>query len=113
MKKYLGQFESEGSERKNLLSKTDFLHVVEMMAGDLTAAFDADDLQTVYMSCPYDTWKQTFGEPRDIQKYHVASHSPVRAWEQLCSDGVVHCVGHFVGEPQDGQRIILTRVCLF
>ena len=97
------------------LSKADFVHAVEALAGELDKPrFLTDDLEAVFVTCPYDTWKQTFGEPRGIQEHRVlACHSAVEAWVQPCSDGVVHCVGYFVNDPYDGKWVILTRVCLF
>ncbi len=97
----------------DLLSKADFLHAVETLAGNLTSEFTAGDMETFFATCPYDTWKQTFGEPRGIQEHRVACQSAVQAWEQPCSDGLVHCVGHFVDDPHRGQCVVLTRVCLF
>ena len=91
------------------LSKTDFVHAVETLAADVSKpALGVDDMESVYLTCPYDTWIQTFGEPQDIQEHHS-----VQAWEQPCSDGVVHCVGCFMDDPNDGKWVILTRVCLF
>ena len=100
--------EAEKNSPPDLLSKAEFLHAVGTVAGNLTAEFTTGDMETFCMSCSYDTWKQTFGEPRDIQEHHF-----VRAWEQPCSDGVVHCVGHFVDDPHDIKWVILTRICLF
>ncbi len=105
----------------HVLSKADFLHAVETLAGNLTAEFTTGgtllseqssclhDMENVFVACPFDTWKQTFGEPRGV----VACQSAIQAWEQPCSDGVVHCVGYFVDDPHDGQCVVLTRVCLF
>ncbi len=97
------------------LSKADFVHAVETLAGELDKPqFLTDDLESVFVACPFDTWKQTFGEPRNIEEHHaVACHSAIQAWEQPCSDGVAHCVGCFVDDPHDGQCVVLTRVCLF
>ena len=82
------------------------------VAGD--AGADSYDMASVLLSCPYDTWKQTFGEPQDIQKYRGVEPDPhVEGWEQPCSDGVVRCVGHFVDDPHDGKWVVLMRVCLF
>ena len=99
----------------DLLSRADFVHAVGTLAGELDKPqFLTDDLEAVFVACPYDTWKQTFGELRDIQEHHVlACHSAVEAWEQPCRDGVVHCVGYFVDDPLDGKWVFLTRVCLF
>ncbi|MEI8375726.1 MAG: hypothetical protein WCJ35_23130 [Planctomycetota bacterium] len=96
----------------DLLSKADFVHAVETLAGDLSkhaiAASGIDDMESVYSTCPYDTWKQTFGRVRDIQEHHS-----VQTWEQPCSDGVVHCIGYFVDDPDDRKWVIVTRICLF
>jgi len=99
---------AEENPPPHLLSKADFLRAVVTLAGNLTAEFTTGDIETVYMSCSYNNWKQTFGEPRNIQEHHA-----IRTWEQPCRDGAVHCVGHFVDDPHDGQRVILTRICLF
>ena len=97
----------------DLLSMADFLLAVEMLGGEPSKPVLGDVL-AVFVVCPYDTWKQTFGEPRDIQECRgVVSYPPVDVWEQACSEGVVHCVGHIVDDPHNGQRVILTRVCLF
>jgi hypothetical protein len=88
------------------LNKYDFVHAVETLAGDVRKP--ADDLEEVYLTCPYDIWKQVFGEPRNIQEHHS-----VQVWSQPCSDGVVHCVGSIVDDPCDGKVVILMRVCLF
>ena len=97
----------------DLLSMADFLRAVGMLGGELSKPVLGDVL-AVFMVCSCDTWEQTFGEPRDIQEYRgVVSCPPVDVWEQLCSDGVIHCVGHIVGDSYNGQRVILTRVCLF
>jgi hypothetical protein len=100
--------EAEEHPPHDLLSKADFLHAVETLAGNLAAEFTAGDMESIFVACPYDTWKQTFGEPRGIQERHG-----IQAWEQPCSDGLVHCVGYFEDVPHDGQRVILTRICLF
>jgi hypothetical protein len=96
----------------DLLSKADFVHGVETLVGKLEeprfANFLTDDLEAVFVACPDDTWKRTFGEPRGIQEHHA-----IQAWEQPCNDGVVHCVGYFVDDFNDGKWVILTRVCLF
>ena len=109
---------AEDNPPRGLRSKADFLHAVETVAGDLSkpglAGPGADDMETIFVACPCDTWKQAFGELRDIQAHHVvACHLAVQAWEQPCSDGTVHCVGYFVDDPQEGQWVVLTRVCLF
>ena len=103
---------AEGSPPHDLLSKAEFLCAIEMLAEELDkprlATFLTDDLEAVFVACPFDTWKQMFGEPLDIQEHHS-----VQAWEQPCSDGVVHCIGYFIDDPHDGKWVILTRVCLF
>ena len=103
---------------RDLLSKADFIHSVETLAGDASkpaiTVSGNDDMVAVCVSCPYTVWKQSFGEPRDIEEHSVvAGHTAVRAWEQPCRDGTVHCVGYFVDEPRDGPCVVLTRVCLF
>lgn len=100
--------ETEKNSPPHLLSKADFLRAVDTRAGDLTAGFTTGDIKTVYMSCSYNTWKRTFGEPRNIQERHA-----IQTWEQPCSDGLIYCVGHFVDDSHAGQRVILTRVCRF
>ncbi|MGD0899061.1 MAG: hypothetical protein ABR915_14575 [Thermoguttaceae bacterium] len=102
----------------DLRTKADFVRAVEALAGDFSrrafAESDIYDMKAVFVLCPYNTWKQTFGEPRDVEEYHVAAcHRAVRMWEQPCSDGVVRCVGYFVDDPHDGRWVVLTRVCLF
>ncbi len=105
---------AEENPPHHLLSKADFVHAVDTLAGNSAAEFLTGDLESVFMSCSYDTWKQTFGEPQDIQEHHlVACQSAVQAWEQPCSDGMVHCVGYFLDEPRDSQCVVVTRVCLF
>lgn len=51
-----------------LLSKVDFLHAVEAVAGDLSkpglAESGDSDMEAVFVACPCDTWKQAFGELR-------------------------------------------------
>ena len=97
----------------DLLSMADFLKAVEMLSGEPSKP-GLGDVLAVFVACSCDTWKQTLGEPRDIQEYRgVVSDPPVEVWEQPCRDGVVHCVGHIVGDPHNGQRVILTRVCFF
>ncbi len=97
----------------DLLSNADFLNAVEMLSGEPSKPGLGDTL-AVFVACSRDTWKQTFGEPQDIHEYRgVVAYPPVEVWEQPCSDGVVHCVGHIVGDPRNGQRVILIRVCLF
>jgi len=98
---------------RDLLSKAGFFHALADLSNGL-ARSDIADMEAVSLACRYDTWKQAFGEPRNIQEHPVvACHLAVQAWEQPCSDGTVHCVGYFVDDPQDGQCVILTRVCLF
>ena len=109
---------TEAGPPHDLLTKADFLHAVESLAGQSSkpgrAALDTDDMETVCMSCPYSTWEKTFGEPRDFREYRgIVSDPPVEVWEQPCSDGAVRCVGYFVDDPRDGPCVILTRVCLF
>jgi hypothetical protein len=109
---------AEENPSRELLTKADFLHAVEMVAGDLSkpapAGSGSDGVEAVFVACSYDTWRRTFGEPRGFREYQgVISAPPVEVWEQPCSDGVVHCVGYFVDDPYEGQRVILTRVCLF
>ena len=103
---------------RDLLSKADFVHAVQTLAVSSSKAGPGesapDGLGHVLVACAQDTWKQAFGEPRKIQEYRGAvSDPPVEVWEQPCSDGVVHCVGYFVDDPHDGQRVVLARVCLF
>ena len=112
--------EAEKNSSPDLFSKADFLHAVETLAGNSTSEFTTGDtlfseqssclhdMENVFVACPFDTWKQTFGKPQDVQDHHA-----IQAWEQPCSDGVVHCVGNLVDDPHDGQRVVLTRVCLF
>ena len=101
--------EAEGNPTHDPLSKVDFLCAVETLADmPQRAEFLTDDLEAVFVACPYDTWKETFGEPRDIREHHT-----VQAWEQPCSDAVIHCVGYFVDDPDDGKWVVVTRVCLF
>ena len=109
---------AEGNRSHEILSKADFLHAVEMLAGKLTrpglGEFDGDDMEAIFVACPYNTWKEIFGELPGFRECRgVVSHPPVEVWEQPCSDGVVHCVGYCVDDPHDGQSVILTRVCLF
>jgi len=107
----------DNTPRQGLLSRADFIHAVETVAGELGKpglAGPAEDMESVFVACPCDTWKQAFGELRDIQEHHVtACHLAVQDWEQPCSDGIVHCVGYFVDDPREGQWVVLTRVCLF
>ena len=97
----------------DLLSKADFLHAVEDMSNGLVRS-EIEDMEAVSLACHYGTWKHVFGEPRNVQEYRGGVSQPsVEVWEQPCSDGTVHCVGYFVNDPQDGQCVVLTRVCLF
>ena len=106
--------EAEKNSPPHLLSKADFLHAVKTLAGKLTAEFTTDDMENVSVACPYDTWKQTFGELRDLREYRgIVVDPPIEVWEQPCNDGTVHCVGYFVDDPHDGQCVVLRRVCLF
>jgi len=44
---------AEENPPHDLLSKADSVHAVEMLAGDLNAEFDTEDMEnTVVMSCP-------------------------------------------------------------
>ncbi|MGO9113463.1 MAG: hypothetical protein ACLP9L_29890 [Thermoguttaceae bacterium] len=105
--------EAEKNLPHDLLSKADFLYAAKTLAGNLSkpslAGPGTNDMETVFVACPFDAWKQTFGEPRGV----VACQSAIQAWEQRCSDGVVHCVGYLLDDPHDGQCVVLTRVCLF
>ena len=52
------------------------------------AEFGIDDMEAVFLACPYDTWKQTFGEPRDIQEHHALPASlPYRRGSSLAVMG--------------------------
>jgi hypothetical protein len=104
---------AEENPPHDLLSMADFLRTVGMLGRELSKPVLGDVL-AAFVVCSYDTWKQTFGEPRDIQECRgVVSCPPVDVWEQACSEGVVHCVGHILDDPHNGQMVILTRVCLF
>ena len=105
---------AEETPPHRLFSKADFFHAIEMLAGEPGVAEFVDDMEAVVVAWPLDAWKQAFGEPRNLRIYRgIVSDPPLEVWEQRCSDGVVHCVGYFVDDPHDGQRVVVTRVCLF
>ena len=101
----------------SLLSKAGFLCAVETLSGRSTQSGLTDferGMESVFMSRPYFDWIRLFGEPRNIEQRSLeAGQSAVQVWEQACSDGSIHCVGHFVDDRDVGQMIILTRVCDF
>jgi hypothetical protein len=102
-----------------LFSRAGFLRMVGALADESIPSkppidFKNGDMESVFVSCPYFTWIQLFGEPRNVEQRAVeVGKSAIHAWEQVCGDGSVHCVGHFVGDPDVGHTIILTRVCNF
>jgi hypothetical protein len=114
-----GSFMSVGADANrshDLLSKADFLHAVATVTegSGTPAGSGGEDMEAVFVTCPYDTWKQAFGEPRDFREYRgIVSDPPVEVWEQPCSDGMVRCVGYLVNDPHHGPWVIVTRVCLF
>ena len=104
---------AEENPPHDLPSMADFLRAVGMLDGGRSEP-GLGDVVAVFVVCPYDAWRQTFGDLKDNQAYRgVVSYPPVDVWEQACRDGVIHCVGHIVDDPHNGQRVILTRVCLF
>jgi hypothetical protein len=75
---------------------------------------EIEDLQVVYLRCPYETWLTVFGKPRNIEKHsESAPMFPVEAWEYRCVDGPVRCVGHQVDDLYGKRWVTFVRLCYF
>jgi hypothetical protein len=65
----------------------------------------------LHISCPYQTWLQVFGKPRQLEKHGSSSSGvAVHLWKQECKDGAVTCIGQ-VSERLPGLRwVVVMRV---
>ncbi len=102
-------------------SRADFLDALWLLAAELanlgsTSMPPSDEtcrVWRVFVSCPFTTWQQTFGDPQAVTHYeHDSIRYPVAVWQHQCSDGLVKCVGHILQEPRQQRRIVVARVCL-
>ena len=97
----------------DLLSMADFLKAVEMLSGEPSKP-GLGDVLAVFVACSVTPGNKP-SESHATSK-NIGALSPILPWKfgsSRCRDGVVHCVGHIVGDPHNGQRVILTRVCFF
>jgi hypothetical protein len=62
--------EAEENLPHDLLSKAEFLRAVKTLVRELPVQFTTGDMENLFLACPFDTWKQAFGEPRDIQEHY-------------------------------------------
>lgn len=109
---------AKGNPSQHRLSKVDFLRAVATCTSESNkprlAEFEAGGVESILMFCPYSTWVQAFGEPRDVREHRLSvCQSAIQLWEQPCSDGIVHCLGHFINGSSDDPTVVLTRVCNF
>ena len=84
-------------------SQSDFVQALRVLGARFPAwhsRFDGqhqnrEDLHGVFLSCSRETWDWVFGLPNHVVDHRTAlAQHPFQAWECVCADGRVLCVGH-------------------
>lgn len=98
------------------LCRHDFLKALRLLGTRrndrrLRCADGARLMLPVHVSCSYQQWVATIGEPEDVKEFQTPSmHMAVAVWKQSCADGPVTCIGHLFQRP-DGERwVTVVRV---
>jgi len=99
-------------------SRADFAHAVAILTAGESVDHGAADFQDcgvmeTFLSCPYETWLEVFGQPCKVTDCASATQLPVQGWEHRCKDGPVRCVGHLYERPSHDRWAVVARVCSF
>jgi hypothetical protein len=100
-------------------TRADFVEAVKTLAaalphgGSPTALDERQDAWATFVVCPTSTWRHVFGKRAAVVAHRdPAKHRALQTWEHHCSDGSVHCVGHFFRRHRQ-RCVALVRVCLW
>ena len=102
-------------------SRADFVQALRILDAKFHARhshFDgghrnSPDIQGVFLSCSRETWNWVFGLPhRVVDRRGTLTHGPFQAWECLCADGSVLCLGHLFRQHDGVPWVVLARMCL-